>query len=209
MVALVKTNVARLLPTAWRRWAGPRAGSVVAADRHRVGWVYYLMGRNDEAAAHIRRLWRSTRTMPRRIAGWGWFRSSSAATPRSSPRSGGRSIWPRSILMPPACLQWPMRCRESERGGGYDHLKRRSAGGELVPPFFHRRGVCRGGGCDEGDRVASRGIDQKDIYIPENFFEPLLDPLRKDPRFEQIVTRIGAIDRYLPHHFNGTLEIIC
>ena len=34
----------------------------------------------------------------------------------------------------------------------------------------------------------NRAIDQHDIYIPENFFEPLLDPLRKDP---QVLRRMG------------------
>jgi hypothetical protein len=37
----------------------------------------------------------------------------------------------------------------------------------------------------------NRGIDQQDIYIPENFFDPLLDPLRKDPRFALVMTRMG------------------
>jgi hypothetical protein len=39
--------------------------------------------------------------------------------------------------------------------------------------------------------MLNRGIDQRDIYIPENFFEPLLDPLRSDPSFEQVSDRMG------------------
>ena len=37
----------------------------------------------------------------------------------------------------------------------------------------------------------NRGIDEKDIFIPENFFDPLLDPLRKDPRFARILERLN------------------
>jgi hypothetical protein len=33
----------------------------------------------------------------------------------------------------------------------------------------------------------NRGIDEKDIYIPENFFDPLLDPLRSDA----VLARMG------------------
>jgi hypothetical protein len=35
------------------------------------------------------------------------------------------------------------------------------------------------------------GIDQRDIFMPENFFDPLLDPLRRDPRLERIAERMG------------------
>jgi hypothetical protein len=37
----------------------------------------------------------------------------------------------------------------------------------------------------------NRGIDEHDIYVPENFFEPLLDPLRMDPRFEQVLAKMA------------------
>jgi len=50
------------------------------------------------------------------------------------------------------------------------------------------------GGLGEATRGIAwlnKGIDERDIYIPENFFDPLLDPLRKDPRFAQVVTRMG------------------
>jgi tetratricopeptide (TPR) repeat protein len=37
----------------------------------------------------------------------------------------------------------------------------------------------------------NRGIDEKDIYMPEDFFDPQLDPLRKDPRFRKVEQQIG------------------
>jgi hypothetical protein len=77
-----------------------------------------------------------------------------------------------------------------------EDLKRRSAT-ELVPPFFIAEAYTGLGDVTRGIEWLNRGIDQKDIYIPENFFEPLLDPLRKDPRFEQVLGRMG-LDRPRP-----------
>ena len=71
-----------------------------------------------------------------------------------------------------------------------DDLKRRSAG-ELVPPFAIAAAYAGLGDATRGIEWLNRGIDQRDIFIPENIFEPLLDPLRSDPRFEQVLTRMG------------------
>ncbi len=69
-------------------------------------------------------------------------------------------------------------------------LKRRSAT-ELVPPI-HIAIVYSGlGDVTRGIEWLNRGIDQRDNYIPENFFQPLMDPLRKDPRFREVERRMG------------------
>ena len=47
------------------------------------------------------------------------------------------------------------------------------------------------GDVTQGLEWLERGIDEKDIYIPENFFDPLLDPLRKAPGYERAVKRMG------------------
>ena len=69
-------------------------------------------------------------------------------------------------------------------------LKRRSAR-ELVPPFAIAAAYAGLGDASQGIEWLNRGIDKKDIYIPENFFEPLLDPLRSDPSFEPVWARMG------------------
>ena len=71
-----------------------------------------------------------------------------------------------------------------------DDLKKRS-GRELIPPFAIAASYAGLGDATQGIEWMNRGIDQKDIYIPENFFEPLLDRLRSDPRFAQVVARMG------------------
>jgi serine/threonine-protein kinase len=70
-----------------------------------------------------------------------------------------------------------------------DDLKRRSAR-ELVPQATIAIVYGGLGDMTQGLEWLNRGIDQHDIYMPENFFDPLLDPLRKDPRFAQVLKRM-------------------
>jgi hypothetical protein len=47
-----------------------------------------------------------------------------------------------------------------------------------------------------GDRTKdfewlNRGVDEHDPLLPENFFDPLFDPLKKDPRFAEVERRMG------------------
>jgi len=62
---------------------------------------------------------------------------------------------------------------------------------ELVPPYELAIAYANLGDADRGFDWLNRAIDQRDIYIPENFFEPLLDPLRKDPRFELVLAKMA------------------
>jgi hypothetical protein len=70
-------------------------------------------------------------------------------------------------------------------------LKRRHANKEHIPPFAIAAGYAGLDDVSHGLEWLNRGIDERDIYIPENFFDPLLDPLRSDPRFEQVLKRMG------------------
>ena len=70
-------------------------------------------------------------------------------------------------------------------------FERRATRGELVPPMNIATAYAGLGDVDQGIAWLTRGIAAHDIYIPENFQEPLLDPLRKDPRFKVLVGRMG------------------
>jgi len=59
---------------------------------------------------------------------------------------------------------------------------------EYIPPVSIAIGYGALGDTTRGLEWLNRAIDQHDIYIPENFFEPLLDPLRNDP---QVLRRMG------------------
>jgi serine/threonine-protein kinase len=69
-------------------------------------------------------------------------------------------------------------------------LERRSRS-EYVPPVHIAMAYGGVGDLAHGMEWMTRAVDLHDIYIPENFFEPLLDPLRKDPRFRPLYQRMG------------------
>jgi hypothetical protein len=48
------------------------------------------------------------------------------------------------------------------------------------------------GETDRGFAALHRAIDERDIFMPEIFFDPLLDPLRRDPRFRKVEERMGV-----------------
>lgn len=75
--------------------------------------------------------------------------------------------------------------------GIVNELKRRSAR-ELVPPVHIAMAYAGLGDATQGIEWLNQGIDQRDISIPENVFDPLLDPLRSDPGFKQVSKRMGC-----------------
>jgi tetratricopeptide (TPR) repeat protein len=156
------------------------------------GWVSYLMHRNDEAAARIRqvldldpnyaqahlrlglvqiqqrRYAEAIASIKRAIDLGAFYPHAAAGLAFGYAASGDRDATMRIV----------------------NDLKQRSAR-ELIPTFAIAVAYSGLGDATQGLEWLNRGIDQKDIYIPENFFEPLLDPLRKDPRFAQVMARMG------------------
>jgi eukaryotic-like serine/threonine-protein kinase len=62
---------------------------------------------------------------------------------------------------------------------------------EYVPPFAFAVIYAGLGEKERGLEWLQRGIAEKDIFLPENFFDPLLDPLRDDPGFKEIERGMG------------------
>ena len=69
-----------------------------------------------------------------------------------------------------------------------DSLTARSAR-EYVPPVVFAIVHANLGEMDRAFAALDRGIREKDVLLPENFFEPLLDPLKIDPRYRGIADR--------------------
>jgi eukaryotic-like serine/threonine-protein kinase len=82
--------------------------------------------------------------------------------------------------------------------GALDSLTQR-AKREYIPPSAFALSYANLGDLDRAYAMLERGIAERDVLLPENLFEPLLDPIRRDPRYPSIVTRLGGtIPRTLP-----------
>jgi len=156
------------------------------------GWIAYLMHHNDEAEAHIRQTLALDPNYAQAHAKLGFVQIQQHRYPEAI-ASLKRAI-DLGLFYPygAAALAYA-DAASGDRAAALriiDDLKRRSAR-ELVPPVHIAIAYGALGDLTQGIEWLNRGIDQHDIYIPENFFEPLLDPLRRDPRFDAVVRRMG------------------
>ena len=156
------------------------------------GWASYLLHQNDEAAAHIRQTLELDPNYAQAHLRLGLVQIQQRRYPEAIASLKRATVL--GAFYPHAAAGLAIAYAASGNRGEamriVDDLKRRSAG-ELVPPVFIAAAYGGLGDATQGIEWLNRGIDQKDIYIPENFFEPLLDPLRSDPRFDQLTRRMG------------------
>ncbi|HYR32166.1 MAG TPA: protein kinase [Gemmatimonadales bacterium] len=156
------------------------------------GWVSYLQHRNDEAAARIREVLAldpnyaqghfrlglvqiQQRRYPEAIASFKRALDLGAFYPQAASALG---------------FAYGVSGNRAAALNVLADLQRRSAR-ELVPPATIAIVYAGMGDAPRGIEWLNRGIDEKDLYIPENFFDLLYDPLRNDPRFAQVVARMG------------------
>jgi eukaryotic-like serine/threonine-protein kinase len=156
------------------------------------GWVSYLMHRNGEAETHIRQVLELDPNYAQAHLRLGLVQIQERRYPEAI-ASIQRAI-DLGVFYPHAAAALAYAYAVSGNPAGamriVNDLKRRSAR-ELVPPFTIAVAYAGLGDVRQGIEWLERGMDQRDIYIPENFFEPLLEPLRGDPAFEQAMTRMG------------------
>ena len=69
-------------------------------------------------------------------------------------------------------------------------LRGRSAR-EYVPPSTIATVYASLGDRGNAFRWISRAVEEHDSWLVEDFFEPLLDPLRSDPRFQPVIRSLG------------------
>jgi adenylate cyclase len=64
-------------------------------------------------------------------------------------------------------------------------------GKELIPAFSIAAGYAGLGDVKRGVEWLQRAVDERDVYLPENFFDPVLDPLREAPGFDRVLSDMG------------------
>jgi eukaryotic-like serine/threonine-protein kinase len=157
-----------------------------------LGWVYYLMHRSDEATAQIRQTLELDQNYGQAHFRLGLVQIQQHRYPEAI--ASFRRAIDLGAFYPLAASGLAFAYAASGNRDSamriVNDLKQRSAR-ELVPPVHIAMAYAGLGDATRGIEWLNRGIDQRDIYIPENFFEPVLDPLRKDPRFGQVLTRMG------------------
>ena len=71
-----------------------------------------------------------------------------------------------------------------------DDLRARSLR-EYVPPFAVALSVLGLGETTEAFSLLNKAVDEKDVLLAENFFDPLFDSLRSDDRYPVLLQRMG------------------
>ena len=162
-----------------------------------LGWVSYLMRRNDEAAARIRQVLDLDPNYSQ-----AHFRLALVLTQqRRYPEAIAEFQRSLDLGVFPPWADEGLAFAHAASGDRpaalriVDDLKRRRSAGELVPPISIAVAYAGLGDPASGLEWLNRGIDEHDVYMPENFFDPLMDPLRKDPRFARVAERMGLAQR--------------
>jgi len=157
-----------------------------------LAWVYHLQGRSAEAEAAVRQVLaldpnfsqalfilgqvqirqghgREAVATLARAQELGGYQNSVAATQVAAAAAAGDTAAARGIL------------RDMER----------RATREYVPAFSIATAHAALGDRAEAIAWLQRGVEQRDSYMPENFFDPILDPVRSQPGYARVLAALG------------------
>jgi serine/threonine protein kinase/tetratricopeptide (TPR) repeat protein len=158
-----------------------------------LGWIYYLMRRDDEAEAQTRRTLALDPNYPHGslILGLVFIAKGRYAEAiqalRQAIELGGDYDLQYAALISAYAGAGDSAAALRLMGDLTERAKRGEFGAFTLAVAY--------GGLGETDRgiaALHQAIDEQDIFMPEVFFDPMLDPLRRDPRFRKVEERMGV-----------------
>ena len=162
----------------------PESG-IISAE---VGWVYYLMHRSDEAQAQIERLLARDQNFAHAHFVMGLIQieqgrpRDAVASLRRAVELGG--IYPHTAAA--LAFAYAASGDTAATKRMIDEFRRRAAH-EYTPPLTFAVAYAALGDTAKGLDWLLRGVETHDIFMSENFFDPMLDPLRHGPRYRRVV----------------------
>ncbi|HEY4649451.1 MAG TPA: protein kinase [Gemmatimonadales bacterium] len=153
-----------------------------------LAWVYYLMHRTPEAEAQVRRVLELDRNYAQSYYVGGLVELQ-AGRPDSAIALTRRCM----ELGDPGPQAWGnlanAYARAGKRGAALRMLGdlQRESAHAYVPPFAFALAYAALGDNRRGVEWLQRGVQEKDVLMPENFQEPLLDPLREGQGYAEVL----------------------
>jgi serine/threonine protein kinase/Flp pilus assembly protein TadD len=157
-----------------------------------LGWVHYLMHRTKEAEAQVRRTLALDRNYAHGYMIFGLIQIQ-AGDPRAAIASLRRATELGDFYPHISGALASAYAASGNRAAALRELAdlRKRSMNEYVPPFAFAVIHAGLGEKARGLDWLKRGVAERDIFLPENFFDPLLDPLREEPRFKEVERRMG------------------
>jgi TolB-like protein/Tfp pilus assembly protein PilF len=161
-----------------------------------LAWVQYLMHRPDEAKAEIDKVLALDAGFAHGYFVRGLIELQmgkpleAVASFRRNLEIGGFYTYTASALCYALAKSGDRAGAERELASILDRRKT-----QYVPPFGIAMAYTGMGDKPQAIAWLERGIAERDILMPENFFDPLFDPLVGDPGFAEIERRLGLTPR--------------
>jgi eukaryotic-like serine/threonine-protein kinase len=156
-----------------------------------LGWVYTSLRRFDEADSAIQQVLRLDPNFAQAGFAMGLLRQAQGR-PREAVEEFRHALDVGGFNAHTAGALISAYAAAGDRGAAtalLDTITARSVR-EYIPPFAFAVAYAGLGDSDRAFSWLERGIRERDALLPENFFEPLLDPLKGDRRYAGVVARL-------------------
>ena len=157
-----------------------------------LSWIYYLMDRSQEAEAQVRQVLALDPNYAHAFFILGMIQAQQGR-PREAVTSLGKALELGGFNGHVAAARAAAYAAAGDRSAAEETLRdfERRATREYMSPFAFAVAYGALGQRSRGIEWLLRGVEQRDNVMSENFFDPLLDPLRLDPRYPEVLALMG------------------